>query len=316
MSESVAVIGGGAWGLALAASAARAGSKVLVHSRRSLDGALPKGAAQAKDLAQIGAEARVVILAVPSMVARDVARRLGDHIDGRHYVVHGVRGLAGDKMDTISDIVRQETPAKRVGALGGPALSEDLLAGRPSMLVVGSSFPEVNQAVLDAFVTPTLRVYATDDLRGLEWSSALVGCLAIAVGFAQGAGMSAGLVAGLISRSISEASRLAAAAGGDERTLYGLAGYGDLLASIAQSERPEVVFGRAIASGKTRDEALAQINEHVEAVELIPRVAAFAQKRGVRAPIFQTLSSGALEGRGIDAIVSELMTLPVEDKGV
>jgi glycerol-3-phosphate dehydrogenase (NAD(P)+) len=316
MSESVAVIGGGAWGLALAASAARAGSRVLVHSRRALDGALPTGTRQVRDFADVGREARIVVLAVPSTVAHEVARKLGDHIDGSHYVIHGVRGLAGATMDTISDIVRKETPARRLGALGGPALSEDLLAGRPSMLVVGSSFPEVNQSILDAFVTPTLRVYATDDLRGLEWASALVGCLAIAVGFAQGAGMSAGLVAGLIARSISEAGRLAAAAGGDERTLYGLAGYGDLLASIAQSERPEVVFGRALASGKSREQALAQIKEHVEAVELVPRVAAFAERFGVRAPIFRALSSGALEGRGLDAIVGELMTLPVEDKGI
>jgi glycerol-3-phosphate dehydrogenase (NAD(P)+) len=315
MAEAVAVIGGGAWGLALAASAARAGSKVLVHSRRTLNGALPKGVVQAKDLSQVGREARIVVLAVPSAVARDVAGRLGDHVDGHHYVVHGVRGLAGERMDTVSDIVRQESPAKRVGALGGPALSEDLLAGRPSMLVVGSSFPEVNESLTAALTSPTLRIYATDDLKGLEWASALVGCLAIAVGFAQGAGMSAGLVAGLISRGISEAARLAAAAGGDERTLLGLAGYGDLLASIAQAERPEVVFGRALAAGKTRQDALAQIRENVEAVELVPRVTRFAQTHGVRAPIFAALSAGVLEGRGVASIVSELMTLPVEDKG-
>src|SRR5262249_52961881 len=150
MAESVGVIGGGAWGLALAAAAARAGSTAFVHSRRTLDGALPQGVRQTKDFAQLGAEVRMLLLAVPSTVAREVARRLGGHLSGRHYVVHGVRGLAGAEMATISDIVRHETPVRRVGALGGPALSEDLLAGRPSMLVAGSSFPEVNQALVDA----------------------------------------------------------------------------------------------------------------------------------------------------------------------
>jgi glycerol-3-phosphate dehydrogenase (NAD(P)+) len=315
MAESVGVIGAGAWGLALAAAAARAGSTVFVHSRRTLNGSLPQGVKQAKDFAQLGAEARLLVLAVPSTVARDVAAKLGDHVTGRHYVVHGVRGLAGAEMNTISDIVRQETPVRRVGALGGPALSEDLLAGRPSMLVAGSSFPEVNETLVHALGSPNLRVYATDDLRGLEWASALVGCLAIAVGYAQGANMSPGLVAGLIARCVSEAARLAAAAGGDERTLLGLAGYADLLASIAQSERPEVVFGRALAAGKTRQQALEQIKENVEAVELLPRVVAFADRHAVRAPIMRALAGGVLEGRTAEKLVNELMTLPVEDKG-
>ena len=97
--------------------------------------------------------------------------------------------------------------------------------------------------------------------------------------------------------------------------LLGLAGYGDLLASIAQAERPEVIFGRALASGKTRAQALEQVKEHLEAVDLIPRVVAFAKAHKVTAPIFQALADGVLQGRNREALVGELMTLPVADKG-
>jgi glycerol-3-phosphate dehydrogenase (NAD(P)+) len=314
--KRVAVIGGGAWGLALAAAAARAESEAVVVTRRELDGQLPRGVKVVRDVAEAGKHARLVVLAVPSGVARAVARDLGDHLDGSHYVVHGVRGLegAGEELRTVSDVIREETPARRTGALGGPALASDLLAGRASVLVVGSRYAEVNEAVAAALGSPTLRVYPTSDLRGLEWASALVGCLTILIGYAQAMQLSPGLVAALISRSISEASRLAAAAGGDEHTLLGLGGYGDLLASIAQTERPEVRVGAALAKGKTREEAIRAAELRVEAVELVPRVAQWADAHGVRAPIFRALAGGVIEGRKADAIMHELMTLPIQDR--
>ncbi len=315
--SGVAIVGGGAWGLALAAAAARTGtdeSPTLIYSRRSLEGALPKGVEQAHDLGELAERARLVFLAVPSQHVREVARDLGDAIDGRHYVVHGVRGLVGDDLETISDVLRQETPARRIGALGGPALADDLLMGRPSVMVCGSHYPEVNQAVCAAFVSPSLRLYTTEDLRGLEWASALVGCLAIGVGFAQGTGLGAGLSAAVIARSIQEAARLAAAAGGDEKTLLGLAGYGDLLASISQHERPEVALGEALAKGKTVAEAMRDSKQRVEAVELIPRVTAWGDRRGVRTPIFRALTEGVLTAQSPEMIVKHLMTGPVEDR--
>jgi len=319
----VGVIGGGAWGVALAATAARTGGTTLLLSRRALGGAVPPGVELARDDAELAERARLLLLAVPSGVARDVARSLGPHIDGRHFIVHGVRGLvpvsdgqggaplpgvaSTDDLETISDIVRDETPARRIGALGGPALASDLLAGRPSVMVCGSRYPEVTLALREAFVGPLLRLYATEDLLGLEWASALVGCLAIGVGYARGVGLGPGLLAAFITRAVEEAGRLTAAAGGDARTLLGLAGYGDLLATIAQPERPEVLVGEALAQGKSLEQALAEAHQRVEAVELTGQLVAWAAARDVRAPIFGTLASDVLTGRTSDALVRELM---------
>jgi glycerol-3-phosphate dehydrogenase (NAD(P)+) len=317
--NGVGVVGGGAWGLALAAAAARTGKTALVLSRRAHDGngALPRGVTRARDLAEIAERARLVLFAVPSSAARESARALGDHVDGRHVVVHGVRGLVGHQgapgeLETIGDVIRDETPVRRIGALGGPALVDDLLAGRPSVLVCGSQFPEVNHAVHEALSSEHLRLYTTEDRRGLEWASALVGCLAIGIGYAQSLGASPGLVAALLSRAVHEASRLAAAAGGEERTLLGLAGYGDLLASIGQERRPEVMLGHALAEGTKLDAALASVGQRIEAVDLIPRVAAWAEAHGVRTPIFAALARGVLSSRPAEDIVHELMTGPIE----
>jgi len=315
--HKVAVIGGGAWGLALAAAAARAESDVVVLSRRDLSGSLPKGVRIVREMKQAAEHGRLIVLAVPSGAARSVTRELGDHVQGDHYVVHGVRGLVhdsggADELRTISEVIREETSVRRMGALGGPALAQDILAGRPSVVVVGSRYPEVSEITAAALSSPTLRVYPTNDLRGLEWANALVGCLTIAVGYAQAMQTSPGLVAALISRAVGEASRIAAAAGGEEKTLLGLAGYGDLLASIAQTERPEVLVGQALAKGFSPAEAAKAAELRVEALELIPYVTRWADAAGVRAPIFRALAAGVVEGKKADAILHELMTLPIE----
>jgi glycerol-3-phosphate dehydrogenase (NAD(P)+) len=317
---AVGVIGGGAWGVALAAAAARSGGTTLLLSRRALDGGVPQGVTLALDAADLAERARLILFAVPSGVARAVAQSLGPHVDGRHFIVHGVRGLvpvgeatdpqantAPGDLETISDIVRDETPARRLGALGGPALASDLLAGKPSVMVCGSRYPEVTQALRQAFAGPLLRLYATEDLEGLEWASALVGCLAIGVGYARGVGLGPGLLAAFITRAVEEAGRLAAAAGGDGRTLLGLAGYGDLLATVAQPERPEIVVGGALARGKSLDEALSEAGQRVEAVELTAQIVTWAASRDVAAPIFGTIAGSVLTGKTPDALVRELM---------
>jgi len=307
----VAVVGGGAWGIALAAAAARTGGLTLLLSRRAQSGALPSGITLARSEAEVGERARLILLAVPSGVAREVARALGDHLDGRHFVVHGVRGLVGDAMETIADVVRDETPVRRLGALGGPVLASELAAGLPGVMVCGSRYPEVNRAVRAVFESTSLRLSTTSDLFGLEWASALVGCLAIAVGYARGVGLGPGLLATVTTRAVEEAATLAAAAGGEERTLLGLAGYGDLLASIAQTERPEVLLGEALAAGKSLDQALGEAGQRVEAVDLAARVVAWAERSGVDAPIFRVLSQGILAGGSRETLVDELMAGPL-----
>ena len=305
MSFEVGVVGGGPWGLALARAAHRRGVSVVVLSRRRpLD--LPPEVTIAQDFEAI-ASARLVVVAVPSSAAREVARSLGDHLDGTHLVVHGVRGLGGDHLETLTDILRDETPVRRLGALGGPVQAAELHEGRPSAMVVGSCFPEVTSAVKAAFECPTLRVYTTSDLRGLEWASALVGCLSIGVGFANGAGAGPGLVAALISRAVDEASRIAAAAGADDRTMHGLAGYGDLLASIALSDRPEVALGRALARGASLGEAIDRAKLRVEAVDLVPRVVQFAKERRVHAPAFTALAE-LLQGASPALVLEPLLS--------
>jgi glycerol-3-phosphate dehydrogenase (NAD(P)+) len=315
----IGVVGGGPWGVALALAASRAGADVVLHTRRESPHTGDRVRTTA-DYAEV-ARARLLLLAVPSTVVREVLRALGDHLDGSHLVVHGVRGFGSDgsasldehvhaapahgPFETVSDIVRAETPVRRTGALGGPVQASEMIEGRPSAMVCGSHYPEVIAAVTSAMANPALRVYGTHDLRGLEWGAALVGCLSIGVGFAQQAGAGPGLLAALISRGVEEAARIAATDGAEERTLLGLGGYGDLLASIALADRPEVMVGKALARGRTIDEAVAEARLRVEAIGLIPRVARFAREGRVPAPTFDALEE-ILAGTKPPAIIERM----------
>ena len=295
-NKIVGVLGGGAWGLALARAARRANSTTLLYSRRHKDGAV-QGIRVTTDLETL-CSARLIIIAVPSHLARTVARQLGDHIDGSHVLVHGIRGLSGDELSTISRILHEETPARRLGALGGPVQAAELASGRPSAMVVGSEFGDVRSAVCRALRSEWLQVHPTADLRGLEWASALVGCLSIGVGYAQARpDVSPGLLAALISRAVDEAAAIASAAGARAETLYGLGGYGDLLASMALPDRPEVVLGRELAGGATLEQARQRAKLRVEAIELLPRIANFAKRQAVQCSIFVALRS-IVEGTG------------------
>jgi glycerol-3-phosphate dehydrogenase (NAD(P)+) len=158
-------------------------------------------------------------------------------------------------------------------------------------------------------------VYTTSDLIGVEWAAALVGCAAILTGYVQQAGLGAGALATAMTRAMHEAAILTQAAGGAERTLFGLAGYGDLLAAISQRHRPEIQLGVLLARGRTIDEAVARVSQRVEGADLIPRLSTWAKKRGLRVPIFDAMAHSVYAARPVREVIYELMTLPVEDPG-
>lgn len=304
-----AVVGGGLWGRALARAAARAGSRVVLVSRRK---ETPPDGVEAGHFADMSA-ASLVVLAVPSAVVPTVADEIAPHLTGRHVLVHGVRGLVAGDLSTISAVLHERTPVRRLGALGGPVLAGELWNGSPSVMVVGSRFGEVIELTRSAFAAPSLRLYGTRDLVGLEWASALTGCYAIAIGYAQGRKVPPGLVAAFVSRIVLEASRVAYAAGGEESTLLGLGGLGDLLAAAGQDDRPETSLGRALATGTPLADAEARTGQRIEAVNLLPVLGAWTKTRKVRAPILQAIVDGLLAGRAHDDLVRDLMVAPLDE---
>jgi len=306
----IAVVGAGSFGIGLARAAGRVRGNVVLWSRRARDLGDGNQIRTTTDLAEIR-EAELVFLAVSSIRLPEVASELGKHLDGAHMLVHVSRGLAGDGLRPLSRLLRDLTPCRRVGALAGPLVATALADATPSGGVVGSRFPEVIEAVRQAIAGSSLRIYGTDDVLGVEIASALVGVIALAVGYAQGLGLGPAALAVLTTRGISEAARVGTSLGAAERTFSGLAGFGDLIAAVAGDERPETKLGRAVARGATLEEARREAGANIEGVTLARRICTYARRIGLEAPIAETIAD-LIDGRvGAEAAISGLMARQV-----
>ncbi|MFW6067802.1 MAG: NAD(P)-binding domain-containing protein [Myxococcota bacterium] len=300
----VGVLGGGGFGRGLARATARNGREVVLWSRShdASNGAIRT----TRELADL-ARCEVIFVAVPSIYVAEVAGQLGEHLDGSHLLVHVSRGLVGEDLQTVSQVLRHETPCRRVGALAGPLVASALAEGQPGGGVVGTRFPEVAEAVRNAIAGPALRIYETRDVTGVEVASAIVGLLCLAVGYTQAGGMGPGTLAVVVTRGIAEAARVGQALGAQQTTFGGLAGFGDLIAAVAGDDRPETRLGRAMAEGASRESAAHQVGAHIEGVSIARRVANYAASVGLEVPIAETIAD-VLDGRiGSEGATQRLM---------
>ncbi len=304
----VAVLGGGGFGQALAVAVARTGKVVTLWSRQAREPAHVNilGTTRLSEVA----DAELIFVAAPSIHVDGLARALGQYLDGTHLLVHVSRGLLGDDLTTLTQRLRTATPARRVGVLAGPLVARALAEGEPGGAIVGSLFPEVTEAVREAIGGPTMRIYGTADVVGVEVASAMVGLLALVIGYAQGSGFGPATTAILATRGMAEATRVGVACGANERTFFGLAGFGDLMAAVAGDGRPESLFGRALADGLPLADAAARAGAFVEGAGIAAQIAAFAERHALEAPIaagMAALLSGKVSG---SAVIAQLMSRP------
>ena len=285
MSLRVGVIGAGGFGLAIAQASARHGHEVVLWSRR--DRELPDPIRSSTDIADIR-DCELVFLAVPARHAVEVAEQLGEAIDGRHSLVHVSRGLVGAELKTITQVIREKTVCRRLGALAGPLVADALAEGRPSGAILGTGFPELTEMVREALGGGELRVYDTPDVVGVELASATVGFLTVVLAYAQELGAEPGTLAVLATRGMVEVSRIGQTLGAKESTFMGLAGLGDLIAAVAGDQRPEFRLGRALAKGIDLSNAVGEAGAYVEGIEVARHLMEHARRLGLPTPISST----------------------------
>lgn len=306
MATPIGVIGGGAFGLGLARAITGNGRKAVLFSRR---GAGDDTIERARELGELG-RCELIFIAAPSMHVANIARELGEHLDGRHLLVHVSRGLVGPELHTVSRVLRELTPVRRVGCLAGPLSAAALAERIPGGGIIGTGFPEVREAVMEALASPRLRLYRSDDIIGVEVSAALVGLLALAIGYANEMKLNSAALAILATRGMVETARIGVSLGADERTFSGLAGYGDLISAIAGDGRPELELGHALGRGLSLDEAGRTTKAHIEGVTIAGNVARHALRRGIAVPIIESLAD-AIDGHLSPAgMIERLMSRP------
>jgi glycerol-3-phosphate dehydrogenase (NAD(P)+) len=300
--SSVAVIGAGAWGTALARVLATKGVPTLIWAReaevvaaineRHENSVFLSGFDLGSDLAATGdldeafAFGDVVVNAVPTQHMRAVMRQAGEALALTDLVVTVAKGIELGTLLTPSAILEELGVAgDRIVALSGPSFAAEVAADQPSAVVAAGSDAERVRCVRDLFSTSTFRVYSSGDIVSAELGGALKNVIAIAVGISDGLGFGRNTRAALITRGLAEITRLGVASGGDPLTFSGLSGMGDLVLTSTDDQSRNRTVGLAIGRGRKLDDILAEMHEVSEGVATSRSAKALAERLGVEMPI-------------------------------
>lgn len=273
------VLGGGTFGTALAALLTDQGRRIQLwvrrpeqaeeinthhkNSRYLPDFDLPAGLVATSDLAQAVPGAPLVLMVIPSRAFRQVARQLGDSLQGDQILVHATKGIEIATFKRMSQVLREETCALKIGVLSGPNLSREIMAGHPAGSLLASRYAEVVTRTQVLFAGSRLRLYGGQDVIGTEVGGAFKNIIALAAGLSVGLGFGSNTQALLITRGLSEMARFGVAVGADVFTFGGLAGIGDLMATCASPLSRNHQVGARLAKGEGLDEILEIGRAHV-----------------------------------------------------
>jgi len=322
------IVGGGSFATALATVLCERKRRVLMWTRREEQAReinqqhtnsrymrgfelLPNLKATA-DLARAAASTRVLLLVVPSKAFRQVARLVGDVVRGDQVLVHATKGLELDSFKRMSQVLREETCALKIGALSGPNLAREIMAGHPSGALLASRYDEVAEALQPLFSGTRMRVYSGRDVIGTEIAGAFKNIVAIAAGVADGMGLGDNTKALLVTRGLSEMARFGVALGADVFTFGGLAGVGDLMATCASRLSRNHQVGERLAGGEKLDDILASMTEVAEGVPTSRAVYGQAQRLGLQLPIVRAVHGLLHEGWNCNEALTRLMSLPTD----
>jgi glycerol-3-phosphate dehydrogenase (NAD(P)+) len=323
---SIALLGAGNWGTTLADLAARNGHDVRLWLRdeavaeeirtthtnsRSVPGlAIDTRVHPTTSLEQAVRGADFVMVVIPAQAVRTVARALGDVLAPEQPVIHGTKGLEIGTLRRVSEILREETCARQIGVLSGPNLAAEVARRSPAGTVVASPFPRVVALGRHAFSSALFRVFAGDDVLGVELAGALKNVVALAAGMATAMELGENAKALLITRGSAEIAAIARAMGGRATTFAGLAGIGDLLVTCASPLSRNHRAGAAMAKGMTLEQAVASIGQVAEGVHTARAAKALAAAHGVDAPLLERVHRVLYDGLAPKEALRQLMRLP------
>jgi glycerol-3-phosphate dehydrogenase (NAD(P)+) len=320
-----AVLGAGSWGTALAVHLGRIGHRVTLwardagvaqelartrHNPRYLsDVTLPHQVEVTADLDAALDRTGFVVLAIPSLglrsVMRDAVKRLGDGA----VLISAAKGLEAGSLARMSQVVTEETAGRLpVVVLSGPSFALEVARGLPAAVLVASADAAAAEAVQLRFRGPAFRVYASDDVTGVEIGGALKNVIAIAAGVVEGTGLGHNAMAAVITRGLVEISRLACAEGGRRDTLAGLSGLGDLVLTCTGDLSRNRHVGIELGRGRLLADVLAGMRMVAEGVPTTNAALALGARHRIELPITAQMAD-VLEGRRTPREAVELLML-------
>ena len=321
----VTVVGGGAWGTALADLLARKGEQVTlwareaeviesVNQRHCNDMFLP-GAELAPTLraeADLGASLRgvdAIVSAAPSHAVRGVMTEAAAALrEARPLVVSASKGLDPDRLERPSSVLLEVmATATPIAVLSGPSFAWEVFQRQPTAVVAASTVDDVARRTQRLFSTNYFRVYSHTDVIGVELAGALKNVIALAAGILEGLGLGFNTRAALITRGLAEITRLGVALGAQPMTFAGLAGMGDLILTATGALSRNRTLGVALGQGQTLEQALAGKAAVVEGVNTTRTAVALGERHGVELPIAREVSNILFHKKPPRQAIADLM---------
>ncbi|MCF8476628.1 MAG: NAD(P)-dependent glycerol-3-phosphate dehydrogenase [Pseudolabrys sp.] len=335
--RSIAVLGAGSWGTALAITAANAGRQVKLWGRRQDivdeinnqqrnthylgDIALPDNLVATSSLAEAVDGCDCVLLVTPSTSVRAVARQLHAVLAADVPVIVCAKGVELETGKLMTEVAGEELPGHETGVLSGPTFADETAKGLPTAVTVASTFDHREDLgdndILAARVavsigTETFRPFISDDVIGVEIGGAVKNVLAILCGMIIGAGFAANTRAALVTPGLDEMKNLAEVLGGRRETVTGLSGIGDLILTCSSTQSRNLSYGIQVGKGVARDKIFDGKPVVVEGIANAASVMKLAQAKGVSMPIVAAVFGIVHENKDLAETFSRLWTRPFE----
>ena len=320
---SIAVLGAGSWGTALAIVLAQHGHGVRlwardaglaersaidrVNARYLPDCPFPEQLAITADLSATLQAAEQIWLALPTKTLASFLAEHAPRLPESALIINAAKGFEPGTVRFISEVVAQYRPVSDFVVISGPTFAHEVATGKPSAITVASTSLDAAETVAATLRNARLRTYPTTDVTGVELAGGLKNVLAIAAGVADGFGFGANARAALITRGLAELMRLGAAFGAQADTFMGLAGVGDLVLTCTDDQSRNRRFGLKLAQGYRTEEAVAAIGQAVEGIGATAEGMRLAARFGVDMPIVQAVHQVLYEGVSARAAVSQLL---------
>jgi glycerol-3-phosphate dehydrogenase (NAD(P)+) len=321
------VIGGGAWGTALAQVCARAGLETVLWAREAdvvasvntshentsfLAGvALEPGIRATGDFADL-AGADLILAVAPAQHLRSTLTAFAPHAHDGLPILLCSKGVEQGSLKLMTEVLAETIPQAAPAVLSGPSFAGEVARGLPTAVTLACPDEDCARNLSEAIATPTFRPYFATDMIGAEAGGAVKNVLAIACGIVEGRGLGRSAHAALITRGFAELTRLAVALGGEAATVAGLCGLGDLVLTCSSPQSRNMSVGLALGKGQSLEEALAGKLSVAEGVASAPAVRELARSLSVETPICEAVAAVLAGEIDVDAAIEGLMTRPLK----
>ncbi|WP_426138599.1 NAD(P)H-dependent glycerol-3-phosphate dehydrogenase [Psychrobacter sp. TWR1-1-1] len=318
----LAFLGGGSFGTAMANLAARNGcdTTLWVRNKRTVKAMiktqtnkkylpgykLDDSLKYSHDLAAAVKDKDIIFIAVPGLAFRETLKNIAPFISGQS-IVSLTKGMEKDTFAMMSDIIKDELPEVNFGVMSGPNLAIEIMKNMPSATVIASESEPLRHAVQAALHSAFFRVFASDDVKGVELGGALKNIYAIAMGMAAAYDVGENTKAMILTRALAEMSRFGVEAGANPLTFLGLSGVGDLYATCSSELSRNYRIGNMLGRGMSIEAAVKKLGQTAEGVNTIQQVHEKATKQGIYMPITHALYAVIYEDKAALGVALHLM---------